>query len=103
MNNSWELLGMTSKWFSLLAMAGVTGGGFSLGLAHLLSFSPLSTLINYISVGAMLGLCMTLLFFLSQVGAINQTGVAGMLDRQMAVILLQSNLGLAVLLRIAGL
>lgn len=100
--NSWQVLQITSKWFSLLAMAGVIGGLFSLGLARHARLPELPALTHYITASALFGLCITLLYFLIQVGAINESGISGMLDTGMASIVWRSQLGNAIGLRAAG-
>ena len=101
-SNSWELFGIASKWCSLLAMAGVIGGVFSLGLAQYVQLPRVPVLVKYVVASAVFGICMTLIFFVIQVGAINQTGITGMMDRQMGAILLQSSLGHALGLRVVA-
>ena len=101
-SNSWELLGIASKWCGLLAIAGVIGGVFSLGLAQYVRFPQVQVLTKYIVSSAVFGISMTLIFFLIQVGAINQTGITGMMDMQMGLILMQSSLGHALGLRVVG-
>lgn len=100
--NVWELTGAAAKLFSLLGMAGVSGGGFSLWLAHRLGFARQPELLTYLLSGALAGLLATLLFFLLQVGAINRNGIAGMLDPTMIAIFAQSSLGSATFWRMAG-
>lgn len=100
--NFWELAGSVGKWLGLLAVAGVIGGSFCLGLAQGLGFARLSTLLRYLLASAVLGVLAAGWFFLVQVGAINQDGVVGMLDTQMAFILAQSSLGHATGLRLLG-
>lgn len=89
----WQLAGSVSKLLSLLAIAGVVGGVFSIALVQLLDFPKQAKLLSYLLASAVLGLLASLLFFLVQVGAINQNGVAGMLDPTMASIMAQSSLG----------
>ncbi len=89
----WQLAGSVSKLLSLLAIAGVVGGVFSIALVQLLDFPKQAKLLSYMLASAVLGLLASLLFFLVQVGAINQNGVAGMLDPTMASIMAQSSLG----------
>jgi copper resistance protein D len=98
----WTLASSISKLLMLLATAGVVGGSFCLGLATKMQFPHQPVLLRYLLASAGLGLLATPLFFLVQVGAINQEGVAGMLDFPMALILAQSNLGHAAGLRMAG-
>lgn len=98
----WELAGSAGKLLSLLAIAGVLGGGFILGLAQRTGFRRQPVLLSYLLASAVFGLFSTLLYFLLQVGAINQSGIAGMLDTQMALIIAKSDLGLAIGSRLLG-
>jgi putative copper resistance protein D len=98
----WQLASVAGKWFGLLGVAGVTGGSFSLCLARYLAFPALAGLANYVLASAVFGICATALFFLAQIGAINQNGLPGMFDTQMGSILLQSSLGNAIGLRMLG-
>jgi putative copper resistance protein D len=100
--DTWMLAGSVAKLLSLMAAAGVIGGSFSLGLAQRLDIGWQPALENYLLISAVTGLLATALFFLIQVGAINQSGIRGMLDTQMASIIGQSGLGSAAGLRVLG-
>lgn len=86
----------------LLAMAGVTGGTFSFWLAARLQLAQDGKVLRYVFASAVLGLIAACLFFLVQIGALNQAGLAGMFDRTMIGILGQSSLGYAAALRVVG-
>jgi copper resistance protein D len=100
--DSWQLVSTAGKWLSLLAMAGVVGGHFSLALAQYAGIPKLAAISNYVLACAVSGICTTLMFFFVQIGSINQTGITGMFDRQMGLIIGQSSLGYAIGLRIVG-
>ena len=98
----WELSGAACKLFSLFAIAGLTGGSYSLWLVDKLGFAKQQALLTYLLASALIGLLASPLFFLVQVGAINQSGIVGMFDRTMITILAQSNLGAATGWRVAA-
>lgn len=98
----WTLAGTAAKLLILLAAAGVIGGSFSIGLAQRLAFGWQPAVGNCLLVSAVLGLLATVVFFLVQVGAVNQSGIGGMLDQQMGLILAQSSVGAAAGLRLFG-
>ena len=98
----WELATSLSKLLLLLSIAGVIGGNFSLYLANTMGFPTQPQLLRYLLASAVLGMFSMLLFFLVQAGAINQNGIAGMLDYKMVLILAKSSLGYAAGLRVIG-
>jgi putative copper resistance protein D len=98
----WDLASVVAKLVSLIAMAAVVGGGFCLYLAPDIESPRRRRILSYVLSGAAAGLLATCLFFLVQVGAINQSGLGGMWDRQMGGILAQSGLGHAAGLRLLG-
>lgn len=100
--NSWELASSAGKLLGLLAMAGVTGGAFSLGLARRQHLPQDRAILRYILLSAALGFIAACLFFLIQVGTISQNGIPGMFDGLMISILGQSDLGLSLGLRLLG-
>lgn len=102
MTHYWDLASSAGKMLGLLAMAGVTGGTFSLWLAARLQMAWDRNVLRYVFASAVLGLLAACLFFLIQIGALNQTGVGGMFDRTMIGILAQSSLGYAAALRVLG-
>lgn len=91
--NPWAMASMAAKLISLLGIAGVVGGSFSIYLGHSTGFGREPRLWRYLLFSAALGLGATLVFFLAQVGAINQAGLAGVLDVDMALILAQTSHG----------
>ncbi|MEY4640228.1 MAG: hypothetical protein RLZZ227_222 [Pseudomonadota bacterium] len=98
--NYWSLASSASKWLGLLAMAGVTGGSFSLWLAARLRLAHDGKIPRYMLASAVLGLCAACGFFLVQIGAINQAGLVGMFDGTLVRILAQTPLGYAAALRV---
>lgn len=99
---SWELLGVVTKLLYLLSIAMVAGGLFCLVLIIKKEISVSRAYLRYIKVGAWSGFAFTLLYFLVQIGSISQSGVQGMIDFQLARILLSTGLGYSSLLRILG-
>lgn len=98
----WDVSIMLFKFFSLLATAILIGGAFSFWLVGQALPSTRKTLQAYIGLGAVSGMLAAVLFFLSQIGAINQTGLGGMFDFQLIGILWQSGLGYTTGLRLLG-
>ena len=99
----WVTIGIVSKFFYLLGNAAVVGGLPSYILLQDFSRQLLMKVLLYMALGALVGVIASACYFLAQVGAINDAGVAGMLDWSMARILADTNLGLAAAWRIAGL
>lgn len=100
--NYWIWASSASKLLGLLATAGVTGGTFSLWLAARLQIAQDGKVLRYVFASAVLGLLAACLFFLVQIGALNQAGLPGMFDRTMIGILGQSSLGYATAFRALG-
>ena len=98
----WDLASVVLKLFTLSSTVVVLGGGFSFFLLSHLEWNLKQRVLSYIAIGAGTGIVSTLLFFLVQVGGINQNGPRGMLDAQIGNILAQSGLGYASGLRLAG-
>ena len=98
----WDIASVFFKLTSLLSMAMVLGGGFGYLLIANLGIGIKRATFMYIALGAWLGLVSVILFFLLQIGAINQAGFAGMFDRQLVVIIGQSELGLSCGMRLLG-
>jgi len=89
----WDLASVFFKLTSLLSMAMVLGGGFGYFLIAKLDVGIKRATLTYMALGTCLGMVSAILFFLVQIGAINQAGLAGMFDRQLVVIIGQSELG----------
>lgn len=90
---TWDLASLATKVIGLAGIAGVVGGTFSLYLASLLSPSVSQPVSRYLMLCASIGFFSTAIFFLVQVGAINQSGFAGIWDWLMFRILADSSLG----------
>lgn len=97
--DGWALWSVLIKFLGLLAVAGVVGGSFAYLLADRLRFPMLACLRVYLLICASLGLVMVPLYFLLQVGGINHNGLSGMLDTQVAALLMRSELGEVMALR----
>lgn len=100
--SSWELASLVCKLFLYLGAASIAGGSlcawqFSEARRHTLSYN-----LAYIVFGALLGFHAVILNFLIQVGLINNSGIAGMFDWDMASLLLGTSLGDATFYRLAG-
>lgn len=98
----WSIADVATKTISLLGVASVIGGIFSLFLARRLKAPAVQQVRTYMLVGSAVGFLATAAFFLSQIGAINQQGLIGMLDWQMGQILAQSSLGYSTGLRLGA-
>lgn len=86
----------------LLGSAGVLGSAFTLVLVQWLNFPRQAELAGYLLGSAVLGLLATGLLFLVAVGAVNESGVPGMLDMNMSMVLAQSSVGHVTGLRLFG-
>src|SRR5690554_983915 len=96
MFTSWVLAELASKWLIYVAMLAVPGGFlvFLLAGRHRLDVGTRKTLLSrYLIPACLLGIVAVSLFFLIQIGNINQRGVAGMLDREMGALLASTALG----------
>jgi putative copper resistance protein D len=100
LESPWAIAGLALKLGSLLGMAGVCGGSYTLHLTRRLKFSRQPGLLGYLLASSLLGLGASLAYFLVQVGTINQAGVAGMFDPDMATLIAQTNSGHVAGLRI---
>jgi copper resistance protein D len=109
--SGWELVVLLSKsltYLAMLAIPGVLMVHFLLQRADPRSESALSPvflrqlLLHYLIPAVILGILSLCLFFLAQVGAVNQQGVAGMFDQDMAAIMAITALGEGVQLRFYG-
>lgn len=100
--SSWELASLVCKLFLYLGAASIAGGSlcawqFSEGRRHTLSSN-----LAYIIFGASLGFHGVVLNFLIQLGLINNSGIVGMFDWDMASLLLGTPLGDVTVFRVAG-
>lgn len=112
----WALAILLSKLIAYISFASLTGGFFVIYLndtqnarnlnSGVLSYSNSSSfeqrLLPFLLSSSVLGLVCVLLFFLLQLGAINQNGIPGMFDWLMTTIVLQSAVGTGVGLKAAS-
>ncbi len=98
----WDIASVFAKVFSLLGIATVVGGVFSLYLTRRLEKAATQQIKTYMIAGSALGFGATAAFFSIQVGSINQRGLGGMMDWQMGQILAQSSLGYSTIIRLGA-
>lgn len=98
----WDLASVGLKLLNLLSVAMVIGGGFGYFMIARLEARIKKSVLKYMLLGASLGAISTVLFFLVQVGGINQSGLVGMFDAQLIGIFAQTGLGLSCFLRLLG-
>ena len=72
----WVTIGIVSKFFYLLGNAAVVGGLPSYILLQDFSRQLLMKVLLYMALGALVGVIASACYFLAQVGAINDAGVA---------------------------
>jgi putative copper resistance protein D len=93
----WLLAALASKVFSYIAMLAVVGGLLMVFL-HPRQF----LLVRYVLPAAALGLVSVCVFFLVQIGMVNQQGLTGMFDPVIGQIFAESTLGEGLKWRLAG-
>lgn len=96
MFTSWIVAELISKGFTYLSMLAVPGGFLVLMLAGRHQFDVglrRNLLLFYLIPACLLGIVAVSLFFLIQVGDINQRGLMGMLDRDMGALLASTAIG----------
>lgn len=99
----WATVSVISKFFYLIGSAAVIGGLPGYFLLRGFGRQLLTKVLFYMALGTLVAALASACYFLAQVGAINDSGVAGMFDWSMAKMLADTNLGLAAAWRIAGL
>ena len=99
---SWELLSVLSKVFIYLGAASALGGAFCLLNYNDGRRATLRQVLSLHLVGALLGLQAVAAAFLAQVGTANGSGLSGAFDRDMAGLLLSTQLGDLSLFRAVG-
>jgi len=99
---SWDLINIITKLAALIAMAIVVGGGFVYFLMRKLEIEIDQQQVIYLRWGARAGLLFSPLYFLIQVAAVNQSGPVGMLDLEIARILLASGVGIYTVFNVCG-
>lgn len=113
---SWELAILLSKFVAYISFVSLTGALFVLYLGSRRRprgrrFGPVSIewsvnarvpLVRMLLVASGVGNLCVILFFLLQVGQVNQSGLAGMVDGFMIGLLAQTPIGIGAALRLAG-
>ena len=99
---SWELLSVLSKVFIYLGAASALGGAFCLLNYNDGRRATLRQVLGLHLVGALLGLQAVAAAFLAQVGTASGSGLSGAFDRDMAGLLLSTQLGDLSLFRAVG-
>ncbi len=105
--SGWELAAVLSKLLIYLSVIAPAGALVTLYLGRetgpaAISPSSRAHILAYALVAMVTGLLAVCLFFLLEVGAINQQGLTGMLDRELAVIMAGTALGDGTRLRLFG-
>lgn len=102
----WDAAILLSKWLSYLAMVAVPGAVFVAWLCHQVPAGGPDLgkrlVSHYLLPATVLGIVASSLFFLFQVGAVNQRGLDGMFDPIIAQILAQTTLGDGLRWRLSG-
>ena len=99
---SWELLSVLSKVFIYLGAASALGGAFCLLNYNDGRRATLRQVLSLHLAGALLGLQAVAAAFLAQVGTASGSGLSGAFDRDMAGLLLSTQLGDLSLFRAVG-
>lgn len=99
----WVTVSVVSKFLYLLGCAAVVGGLLGYIILQGLGRQLIAKVMQYMILGALLGAVASVCYFLAQVGAINDSGVAGIFDWTLAAMLAGTSLGLSAAWRVAGL
>ncbi len=94
-----NLLGKSVMYLAMLAVGGALFVSW-LQYSRSKNFSPINN--RFLLISTCLGILAACVFFLLQIGQINQQGLVGMLDMQMGLILAESTLGSGLQWRLAG-
>jgi copper resistance protein D len=100
--SEWELAGILSKALVYLGMLAAMGGTLVLILCRQQPACMLLITRRFLIPALLLGLVATSLYFLVQIGSVNQTGIAGMFDPLIGSILVDTEIGSALRWRLAG-
>jgi len=100
--NEWELAGILSKVMVYVGMLAAMGGSFVLMLCRRQPALMLLITRRFLIPALLIGLVATCLYFLVQVGSVNQRGIAGMFDPLIGSILVDTEIGSALRWRLAG-
>lgn len=98
----WEFASLVCKFFLYAGTASIAGGSLCAWQFSEGRRLTLGSNLAYIIFGALLGFHAVVLNFLIQIGIINDSGFAGMLDWDMASLLLETTLGDVTFFRLAG-
>ncbi len=99
---SWELTSLVCKLLLYFGAASIAGGSLCLWLYNNGRRQFFEKVISYIMLGAFLGFLGTLVNYFVQVGLINDRGLTGMFDWDMASLLLETQLGEVTYMRLTG-
>lgn len=97
----WELAIVLAKVLSYAGLASLTGGFLIFWLCSA-SICTRRHLLHFMLLACVVGSLAVVLFFLLQVGVVNQNGITGMFDSFMAGLVLQSPIGYGSGLKLAG-
>lgn len=100
--SGWDIASLVFKIFWYLGVFASVGGTLSIWLLADSSRRALNWSLAYSLTGALLGFHAVILYFLMQVGAANNAGLAGILDWSMISLYLDLEVGESSLLRMAG-
>ena len=100
--SEWELASILSKAMVYLGMLAAMGGTFVLMLCRHQPALMLLITRRFLMPALLIGLVATCLYFLVQVGSVNQRGIAGMVDPLIGSILVDTEIGSVLRWRLAG-
>ncbi|MDO8909872.1 MAG: CopD family protein [Pseudohongiella sp.] len=100
--STWELASVLSKTLIYLGMLAVAGGMLVLWMNRQHQTAVQIIVRAYLLPVTLVGLLATCLFFLIQIGSVNQNGFAGMFDPLMGSILAETEVGSAIRWRLIG-
>jgi copper resistance protein D len=100
--NLWELASVLSKTLIYIGMLAVVGGMLVLWMNRQHQFTVQMIARVYLLPAALTGLLATCLFFLIQIGSVNQSGITGMFDPLIGSILAETEIGSALRWRLVG-
>jgi putative copper resistance protein D len=100
--SEWELASILSKAMIYLGMLAAMGGTMVLILCRQQPALMLLITRRFLIPALLSGLVATCLYFLVQIGSVNQTGIAGMFDPLIGSILVDTEIGSALRWRMAG-
>ncbi|MEX0738625.1 MAG: CopD family protein [Pseudohongiella sp.] len=102
----WDIAILVSKWLSYMAMLAIPGAVFVAWLCRQVPTGGpelgKGLISHYLLPATVLGILASSLFFLFQVGAVNQRGLGGMFDPVISQILAQTTLGDGLRWRLSG-